>query len=463
MFKTTLHTVYFLGIGGIGMSALAQYFLARGIRVYGYDLTETELTRSLINQGCDIHYQPDISAIPVIPDLVIYTPAIPQDHPELVFLREQHANIMKRSEVLGEITRPYQTIAIAGSHGKTTVTTLTAFLFREAGRHMTAFLGGISKNYQSNLITHEGKGAPVMIVEADEFDRSFLKLEPYLAVVTSADADHLDIYGTADAVKETFGAFIRKIKPGGHLVIKKNLCIPVDPEQPIHVSTYSLESEADYYARNLRIINEKYVFDLATPHRIIQDIDLGLPGLFNVENAVAAIAIALIAGISIKQIRQSLKTFSGVKRRFDYHVRNQKHIYLDDYAHHPEELKACILAVKELHGDRKITGIFQPHLFSRTRDLADGFVQSLELLDDIILLDIYPARELPIEGITSQWLLSQIKKEEKICCSMEKVMDLIKVKNPDLLLTLGAGDIDQLVEPITRMLKGDDDEINNGC
>jgi UDP-N-acetylmuramate--alanine ligase len=450
-------SVYFLGIGGIGMSALARYFRRLGARVSGYDKTPTELTRQLAEEGIPVHFEEKPELVPDHPDLVVYTPALPKDHKELLFVTEKGFPLKKRSEVLGMITQNQRTIAIAGTHGKTTVTTMAAHIFRTAGKDSIAFLGGISKNYHTNLITpglsvQTLTGSPeYFIAEADEFDRSFLRLYPDIAVVTSADADHLDIYGNLDEVKLSFGKFTSQVQKNGTLILKKGCGVVPENTDNYTVHTYHLEGGADFYPANIRLVKSRFVFDLITPSRTIRNITLGLPGKFNLENAVAASAVAFTAGIPDEMIAQALERFEGVERRFDFQILRDDLVYIDDYAHHPEELKACIRAVKEIFPGKRVTGIFQPHLFSRTRDFADAFAKSLELLDELILLEIYPAREHPIQGIDSAMLLEKVNLKNKKICSKPEVLDELKTLKPEVLLTLGAGDIDQLIKPIQKL------------
>jgi UDP-N-acetylmuramate--alanine ligase len=450
-------SVYFLGIGGIGMSALARYFHRRGIVVSGYDRTPTPLTHQLIEEGIPVHFEDNPGLVPDHPDLVIYTPALPKDNKELQFVNGRGFLLKKRSEVLGMITRDAKTIAISGTHGKTTITTMVAHLLKAAGKESIAFLGGISKNYHTNLIVsgaqaQQADGKPsYFIVEADEFDRSFLRLYPDIAVVTSADADHLDIYGSLDEVRLSFGAFTSHIKKNGTLILKKGVGIVPENSDNYTILTYSAEGDADFYPEKIRMENSRFVFDLVTPARTIRNITLGLPGKFNLENSIAAAAAAITVGITDEELASGLETFEGVERRFDFQVIRNDFTYIDDYAHHPEELKACIRAVREIYPLKKITGIFQPHLFTRTRDFADAFARSLELLDELILLEIYPARENPIPGINSQMLLEKVQLENKKICSKSALLDELESARPEVLLTLGAGDIDQLVDPIREL------------
>jgi len=442
--------VYFLGIGGIGMSALARFFKNRGCSVFGYDKTSTPLTLELEAEGMEIHYEEDVDLIPDGIDLVVYTPAVPKKQTEYQFFLENGYPILKRSQVLGMISAEYKTIGIAGTHGKTTISTLTAHLLQQTPKGVNAFLGGISKNYQTNLLL--SPKSEWIVVEADEFDRSFLHLFPQIAVITSVDADHLDIYKNILSLKESFTQFAGQIKPGGNLIIKKGISLNVVQRPGLKIQTYSIDQQADFCIQNLHILKGHYVFDLKLGETVMKDVELGLPGLFNVENAIASSAAAWLAGATKEEIRQGLLSFSGVHRRFDMRINREDLIYIDDYAHHPEELKACINSVRHLYPDKKITGVFQPHLFSRTRDFADAFARSLELLDEVILLEIYPAREQPIEGIDSQMLLNKINKASKYVCKNEELIDLLKTLKPELLLTLGAGDIDQFVKPIETSL-----------
>ena len=442
--------VYFLGIGGIGMSALARFFKSRGCSVFGYDKTSTPLTIALEAEGMQIHYEEDVDLIPDGIDLVVYTPAVPKQQAEYQFFLENGYPILKRSQVLGLISSGYKTIGIAGTHGKTTVTTLTAHLLQQSPTGVNAFLGGISKNYKSNLIL--SAQSQWVVAEADEFDRSFLQLFPQIAVVTSVDADHLDIYKNIQTLKDSFTKFIGQIKPGGELIIKKGLSLDVIQHRGLKVYSYSIDQQADFCIQNLHIKTGHYIFDLMLDGTVMKDVELGLPGLFNVENAIAASAAAWLAGAKVDEIRKGLLSFTGVHRRFDIRINRKDLIYIDDYAHHPAELKACINSVKHLYPDKKITGVFQPHLFTRTRDFADDFARSLELLDEIILLEIYPAREQPIEGIDSKMLLNKINKTNKRICQNDELIEVLKSLKPALLLTLGAGDIDQFVKPIEQSL-----------
>lgn len=445
-------TVYFLGIGGIGMSALARYFLYRGWKVAGYDKTPTSLTGSLEQEGMAIHYTEDITQIPDHVDLVVYTPAVPAEHAEYRYFKDHGTPIIKRAQLLGMISQDYRTVAIAGTHGKTTTSTMVAHLLYQSVKGCQAFLGGISKNYESNLLL--SNDSEFLVAEADEFDRSFLYLHPYIAVVTSVDADHLDIYGNHESLLESFSQFIGNLVPKGILVIKKGLSLVV----PVHGNTtifhYSLEEKADFYADSLEIADGLYRFVFHYPEGMLKDMVLGLPGLYNVENAVAALAVAWLCGAKEEEMREALRSFSGVRRRFDIRVNSETLVYIDDYAHHPAELTASITAVRNLYKGRKITGIFQPHLFTRTRDFADEFARSLELLDEVILLPIYPAREIPIPGVTSEMLLARIKSANKKLVQMSDLPGILDISRLEVLMTLGAGDIDTLTEPIESYLTG---------
>jgi UDP-N-acetylmuramate--alanine ligase len=448
-----IRNVYFLGIGGIGMSALARYFHATGRGVAGYDRTPTPLTRQLSAEGIAVHYSDDPLLVPVSfrsagDTLVVLTPAVPADHAELAWFRKNGFGIHKRSEILGLIARHKKTIAVAGTHGKTTVSTMIAHIMSQSESGCSAFLGGISKNFNSNLVLN--MESDWLVAEADEFDRSFLQLQPYAAIVTSMDPDHLDIYGNAESMREAFSQFITQINRQGILLMKKGL--PVNRSiAPEHIYSYALNEEADFRAENIRLENRKYFFDLSGPGIAIRDISLIHPGKVNVENAVAASSMAALLGTGNDVIRKALETFSGIQRRFDYHINTNTKVYIDDYAHHPKELEATITSVRELYPGKKITGIFQPHLYSRTRDLADDFAKSLGLLDQLILLDIYPARELPIEGVNAGLIFNKVRLAEKIMCSRDQLLNRLGEMDIQVLITLGAGDIDTLVDPIKKM------------
>jgi len=449
-FNNQAHTIYFLGIGGIGMSALARYFIAKGYFVHGYDRTKTALTAELENEGMIIHYEEDISLIPDEIKLVIYTPAIPKTNIEYQFIERSGIPMMKRAEVLGNLSTEYKTIACAGTHGKTTTSTLVSYLLHESHVGCQAFLGGISRNFENNLLLSDT--SPFMVAEADEFDRSFLHLKPTIAIITSVDADHLDIYGSPDSLKKAFTEFTGKIVPHGTLIIKKGIELPLALPSESNCLTYAVDEEADYYASNISLVGGLYHFDLHHAEGTIENLVLGIPGFYNVENAVAALAAALLCGATPMELREGLSSFKGVRRRFDIRLNLNGLVYIDDYAHHPQELKACISSARAMFKGRRLTGIFQPHLFTRTRDFAEGFAEVLCLLDEIMLLPIYPARELPIPGIDSELLLSLISHRNKILISKDELPEYLKGKHIEVLLTMGAGDIDTLVEPIEKYL-----------
>ncbi len=432
------------------MSALARYFKFHGSSVSGYDKTETALTKELVKEGIEVHYTDDVDLIPGDAELVVYTPAVPKDHKELNFYRQQGYTVLKRSDVLGEITKSSFNICVAGTHGKTTITTMIAHILRDSGYGCNAFLGGIAVNYNSNFWSSEKN---VCVVEADEYDRSFLKLNPDIAVITAMDADHLDIYGTEEAVQQAFVDFAGKVKKGGLLVSKIGLKREHDFVASHH-ETYSLsDTNADVYAQNIRTDRGSYRFDLIMKEGGLNDVLLNMGGMHNVENAVAAITVAHGLGIEDEKIKRGIATFKGVKRRFEYIIKKEGEIFIDDYAHHPEELKALIQGAKGLFPSMKCTVIFQPHLYSRTRDLADGFAKSLDLADQVILLPIYPARELPVEGITSEMILNKMKITEKKILDRQALLNWIKDQRPELVITAGAGDIDMLIMPIKEALE----------
>ena len=430
---TDIKQVYFLGIGGIGMSALARYFASQGIAVSGYDRTSTELTLQLEKEGIAVHYQDDPAQLPsdlnVADSLIVYTPAVPASHQELNILIDRGFPIHKRSEVLGIICNSQRTIAVAGTHGKTSVSTMIAHILKSSTIGCAAFMGGISKNYKSK----------------------FLQLKPELAVITSMDADHLDIYGSHEKVIESFQLFAAQVKEGGALLLKKGLSVGSDLPN-IRIFNYSITEDADFCVENVKLKAGFYQFDLKTPDLKIKKLVLNYPGLLNVENAVGASALALLAGVSPEEIRKALATYSGVKRRFDVQLNNGIFVLIDDYAHHPAELRATIQSVRDIYKGRKLTGIFQPHLYSRTKDFAAGFAQSLDLLDEIVLLDIYPARELPMEGVSSEMIFKLMKKRKKIICTKEELPVISGLFKPGIVLMMGAGDIDTLVEPVKKQL-----------
>ena len=466
--------IYFIGIGGIGMSALARYYHSKGVRVSGYDKTQSSLTIELENSGIAIHYDENVELIPRDAELVVYTPAVPKDHKELVYYQQHGYKVVKRSDVLQIITASSFNICIAGTHGKTTITTMVAHLLRHTGYGCTAFLGGISVNYGTNFWSQAPAQASgsiernVCVIEADEYDRSFLKLSPDIAIVTAMDADHLDIYGTAAEMENAFIEFSGKIKTGGLLLSKFGLKRGKELQATKHL-TYSLQNEsADVYAENIRMMNGSYEFDVVIKESKIENVVLHMGGMHNVENAVAAITVASSLGIENEKIKAAVEDFKGVKRRFEYIIRPSppgegkgvRPVFVDDYAHHPEELRALISGAKSLFRQRKCTVIFQPHLYTRTRDLADGFAEVLDLADEVILLPIYPARELPIEGVSSQMILDKMKSENKRVMTKEELMnwvenDFSKTVNKEfgeVLVTAGAGDIDTLISSIKDLL-----------
>ncbi len=437
---------YFIGIGGIGMSALARYFHANKKQIAGYDKTKTEITNSLVALGIDIHFEDAINLIDskfLNPEntLVVYTPAIPKNHSELNYFKINNFNVLKRSEVLGLITENTFCLAVAGTHGKTTTTSILGHLMKECDVSVTAFLGGISENYNSNLILN---GSEVSVVEADEFDRSFLTLSPDLACITSMDADHLDIYGDASALKKSFVDFSKKVKVNGKLFIKNGL--------PLKGITYGIEDNSDYTVQNIKTENGTYVFDVKTPNTILENLQFNLPGRHNLSNALIALAMAVEYGCPQHQLAKALASYKGVKRRFTYHIKTDDLVFIDDYAHHPEEINAVHLAVREMYPNKKVLAIFQPHLYSRTRDFVDDFATSLSQFDELILLDIYPARELPIEGVTSNWLLNKIDNRHKKLVSKKDLISQIHKSKAQVILTLGAGDIGEEAKHIKKEL-----------
>lgn len=452
----SIHSVYFLGIGGIGMSSLARYFLANGKNVAGYDLTPSPITAALHQLGIHIHFREDIREIPedfILQDttLIVRTPAVPDDHKEMQYFKERGFTILKRAEVLGILFNQKRGIAIAGTHGKTSVSSMTSLILKESSLGCNAFLGGILKNMNSNLIIDESSNW--VVAEADEFDRSFLYLKPEIALVTWVDADHLDIYSSAKDIKEAFQQFLGNVREGGSIVIKQGIELQVKSKN-IDKYTYALESEeADFYAKNIRIDNNRYTFDITTPEGDVKDVHLTSPGITNVENAVAAASLACITGATINEIGQALSAFKGVQRRFDIQYENGHRVYIDDYAHHPRELDAIIDSVRKIYPGKKITGIFQPHLFSRTRDFANEFASSLSALDELILLDIYPAREEPIEGVTSNLIFRHVTTASKVMCEKVNLLNVLAERDFEILLTMGAGDIDRFVEPVRKMME----------
>tara|TARA_R110002111_G_scaffold78338_1_gene124222 strand:- start:4726 stop:6078 length:1353 start_codon:yes stop_codon:yes gene_type:complete len=445
-----VHNVYFIGVGGIGMSAIARYFVANGKQVAGYDKTPTEITKSLEDLGVEIHFEDDIKYIAnsfLNPEntLVVYTPAVPKNHSELNYFKDNNFNVLKRSAVLGEITKQTVCLAVAGTHGKTTTTSILGHLLNVCNVPVTAFLGGIGENYNSNLILN---GTDVTVVEADEFDRSFLTLSPDLACITSMDADHLDIYGNAEELVKSFKDFSECIKPEGKLFVRNGL--------PLKGITYGIEDDSDYSAQNISIENGSYIFDVKTPKGIQKGFKFSLPGRHNLSNAIIALAMALEYGCSYNDLAIGLETYKGVKRRFTYQIKTDDFVFIDDYAHHPEEIKAVYQAVREMYPGMRVLAIFQPHLFSRTKDFVDGFAESLSKFDELLLLDIYPARELPMEGITSEWLLKKINNPNKKLIQKSEIINEIQKSDAQIVLTIGAGDIGAEVKKIKEAFHHED-------
>jgi UDP-N-acetylmuramate--alanine ligase len=445
-----IQKLYFIGIGGIGMSALARYFLSRGARIGGYDRSATPLTRELEAAGMDIHYEERTDLVPKDVDVVVYTPAIPAQHAELVYYRENNFLVVKRSDVLRWITEGSFNICVGGTHGKTTVTSMTAHLLRHSGYGCNAFLGGIAANYQTNFWSNERN---VVVVEADEYDRSFLKLFPDIAVITAMDPDHLDIYGTPEEVENAFVQFSHNVKTGGCLVTKYGLRRQADLEAAHHY-TYSFhDGSADVHVANMQVRNGSYHYDVVGRGWTIKDMVLHMGGLHNIENSLAAITVGRHIGIADDKIKAAIADFKGVHRRFEYALKNERHVLIDDYAHHPEELRALLSGVKSIFPGEKIVLVFQPHLFSRTNDLADDFAKSLDMADEVILLPIYPARELPMPGVTSELLLGKMTIPQKRVLSKEEMQNWIRSNQPKIVVMAGAGDIDALVQPVKTILE----------
>ena len=462
---------YFLGIGGIGMSALARYFKQRGDVVNGYDLTESELTRQLVSEGIGVHYDDNPELIPQGVDMVIYTPAVPKENNEFQHFSQSGIPMLKRSQMLGELTKGKKCIAVAGTHGKTTTSSMIAHLLSKSDMGCSAFLGGISKNFNSNI--HVDNKSEFVVVEADEYDRSFLQLHPYCAIITATDPDHLDIYGTHENLIDAFYQFANQTVEDGKLIVKNGLlgtgehhheegCCHHEEHEHHHEEkelnikpfTYTARGiDADYYAINVRHYNGDIYFDLRTPMGVFFDLQLTNSCLYNVENAVAASAVALSCGLNEYQLRDGLKTFAGVRRRFDYRIKTKDLVFIDDYAHHPKEIAATLESIRYLFPGKRVVGIFQPHLYSRTADFANEFAEALSTLDEIILLPIYPAREKPILGVSSHIILRKIDKMSKYLCSKEQLMEIVPALYPDVLVTLGAGDIDRLVPQLETLLK----------
>lgn len=450
-----INSVYFVGAGGIGMSALVRYFLSKGMKVGGYDKTATTLTRQLEAEGAEIHYEDSVSLIPEsflnpTQTFIVRTPAVPDHHTELCYFRDHGFRILKRAEVLGEITKMDRGICVAGTHGKTTTSTMTAHLLKQSAVDCNAFLGGILKNYDSNLML--SKKSDLTVIEADEYDRSFHSLQPYMAVITSSDPDHLDIYGTEEEYLKSFRIFTSLIQEGGCLIMKKGITVQPDLKESVKLYSYSIE-EGDFHAENVRIGNGAIVFDFVTPSETIADIELGVPVRINIENGIAAMALAWLNGVTGEELRAGMASYAGAKRRFDFYVKSDKYVLLDDYAHHPEEVRASITSMKQLYPNRKLTVVFQPHLYSRTNDFYREFAESLSLADELILLDIYPARELPIVGVTSQLIFDLVTSLEKTLCTKEELLALLAKGHYDVLMTLGAGDIDTFIPQIKTILE----------
>jgi UDP-N-acetylmuramate--alanine ligase len=448
-------SVYFLGIGGIGMSALARWFKLKGLRVAGYDRTATPLTRELTDEGIEVCYDDNPELLPAYLNqdrtLVVLTPAVPQDHRGWQRLRQQGFTILKRAQVLGLLTRNYRTLAVAGTHGKTTTSSMIAHLLKHAGVDMVAFLGGVATNYTSNLVLHGAVNDQTwMVVEADEFDRSFLQLYPHLAVVTSADADHLDIYGDYAHMLTAYRQFMSQVHAGGRLIVHQAI-EPLAAEAPAQKEIYSLD-RGQFFAGNITADGGFFEFDLHGFGEKIGRVQLGIPGFHNIENAIAAARAAQYAGVSAEQIRAGLASFRGVKRRFEFIVRQPQQVFVDDYAHHPAEIEAFLRSLRAMYPQKKITMVFQPHLFTRTRDFAEGFSQSLSLADEVIVLDIYPARELPIPGVSADMLMPGITSSYKLRCSKQELLQVLAERPTEVLATVGAGDIDTLVSPVKEML-----------
>ncbi len=441
---SNIHNVYFIGIGGIGMSALARYFKINGKNVAGYDRVTSDVIKSLQLSGIEVHFNDSITEIPKYyfntkETLVIYTPAVPKNHSELNYFIDNDYYVFKRAQILGLITANSFCLAVAGTHGKTTTSAMLGHILKESGVSATSFLGGIAENYNSNLILG---GDEVTVVEADEFDRSFLQLSPNIACITSMDADHLDIYGAHDALENSFKEFSEKVSD--KLFVCKGL--------PINGFTYGIDNNADYNVENLRIVNGTYVFDVKTPTDKVTELELNLPGRHNVLNAVAALAMANYYGVELSLIKKAILTFKGVQRRFSYKIKTDNLILIDDYAHHPTEINAVVNSVRELYPSKKVLGVFQPHLYSRTRDFIYDFADSLSKFDELLLLDIYPARELPIEGVNSEWLLSKIVNNHKKLVTKENLIENIKISNAEVVVMIGAGDIGELVENVKKQL-----------
>lgn len=452
-----IKSVYFIGAGGIGMSAIVRYFLTNGYNVGGYDKTPTPLTERLIAEGAQIHYDESVESIPQCfkdkeHTLVVFTPAIPEEHEELQWFRKNGFEVQKRAQVLGYISMKLKAVCAAGTHGKTTTSTMAAHLLHQSGIDCNAFLGGISKNYGTNYILSEK--SDLVVIEADEFDRSFHWLRPYMTVITSTDPDHLDIYGTKEAYLESFRKYTSLIQPGGYLIIHKGLEMEADVQEGVTVYEYS-RHEGDFHAENIRIGNGEIIFDFVSPKGTIKDIKLGVPVSINIDNGIAAMALAQLCGATDEELRRGMETFGGVDRRFDFKVKNERVVYLSDYAHHPSEIEQSVKSIRELYADKKIAAIFQPHLYTRTRDFYKEFADSLSLLDEVFLCDIYPAREEPIEGVTSKLIYDNLRDGiKKHLITKDEIMESVENGDFDVLITLGAGDIEnystQIAEALNR-------------
>ncbi len=455
MTLSEVKSVYFIGAGGIGMSALERFFNSSGCFVAGYDRTPSELSKELEKEGIRIHYEDSVALIPEAckdksTTLVVYTPAIPADHSELNFFRDGGFEVQKRSQVLGTLTRSLKGLCAAGTHGKTTTSAMAAHLLHESPTGCNAFLGGIVKNYHTNYLF--SADSPYVVIEADEFDRSFHHLRPFATVITSADADHLDIYGTEEAYLESFAHYTSLIQPGGALIAHKGLQFEERLQEGVRRYDYARE-EGDFHAENIRIGGGRIVFDLVSPIENIKDIELGVPVSINIDNGIAAMALAQIAGVRGEEIRKAMKSFGGVDRRFDFKIKNDRLVFLSDYAHHPAEIRQSILSLREVFAGRKLTAIFQPHLYSRTRDFAGDFAESLSLLDEVLLLDIYPARELPIPGVTSQIIFDALRPDmQRRRCHKNDLLGIVHEEDFDVLVVLGAGDVDNLVPEMAEIL-----------
>lgn len=456
---------YFLGIGGIGMSALARFFHQRGDTVSGYDRTETPLTRQLVEEGISVHYDDDPSLIPDNIDLVVYTPAVPTETAEFQYLKQKGLPMEKRSQVLGELTRGKKCIAVAGTHGKTSTSSMIAHILSHTKLGCSAFLGGIAKNFNSNMVVDNQ--SEYVVVEADEYDRSFLQLHPFCSVITATDPDHLDVYGTHEHMLEAFRQFAEQTEPGGTLILKEGISMCEGHDHHDHhghhemhldhveaaIHSYTAHGlEADYYSQNVRNYNGNIYFDLRTPNGVLFDLELPNTALYSVENAVAAAAAVLSLGVTGEELRQGLSTYMGVRRRFDYHIKTKKLVMIDDYAHHPQEIEACLESVRYLYPGKRLVVVFQPHLYSRTRDFADEFARVLSTVDELIMMPIYPAREQRLPGVSSSMVLHKVKGLSKYLCSADQVLELVPALYPDVVVTMGAGDIDRLVPRLEEVL-----------